>query len=85
MIFGVVADACTSMCFQPKLSCSGEAIKLVTFPPCAFIHASVDLAMVPAAQWHRELVTDLASESARLGKAQVSEKFRFLRRHRPCC
>jgi len=50
MIFGVVADACTSMCFQAKLSCSGEAIKLVTFPPCAFIHASVDLAMVPAAQ-----------------------------------
>ena len=31
----------------------------------------MDLAMMPTAERHRKLVTDLASERARLGKAQV--------------
>jgi hypothetical protein len=40
-------------------------------PPCAFIAAAVDLAMVNTAERHRELVADFATERARLGRAKM--------------
>ena len=40
-------------------------------PPSGFIPATVQLAMVPAAERDGELVADLAAERARLGKSQM--------------
>jgi hypothetical protein len=40
-------------------------------PPCGFIAAAVDLAMVNTAERHRELVTHLATERTRLRRAKM--------------
>jgi hypothetical protein len=40
-------------------------------PPCGFVAAPVHLAMVPAAEWNRELIADLAAECSTLRKAKV--------------
>src|SRR5262249_17322453 len=40
-------------------------------PPRALVAGAVHRAMMPAAEWDRELVADLAAERAGLGKSEV--------------
>ena len=40
-------------------------------PPCSFIAASVDLAVVATAQWNSEFIADLAIERPALRKSEV--------------
>ena len=55
----------------PQDAGDNSRINLSLSPPCGFIAAAVNLAMVPPTQRHRELVTDLAPESRRLREAQM--------------
>ena len=59
------------MCFEPERARDNGRIDLFLFPPRRFIAASVDLAMVSAAQRDGELVADLASEGAALRESEV--------------
>jgi len=59
------------MCAAPQDAGDNSRIDLSLSPPCGFIAAAVNLAMVPPTQRHRELVTDLAPESRRLREAQM--------------
>jgi hypothetical protein len=56
---------------NPQDAGDNSRINLSLSPPCGFIAAAVNFAMVPPTQRHRELVTNLAPESRRLRKAQV--------------
>ena len=56
---------------EPQDAGDNSRINLSLSPPCGFIAAAVNLAMVPPTQRHRELVTDLAPESRRLREAQM--------------
>ena len=56
---------------KPQDARDNPRINLSLSPPCGFIAAAVNLAMVPPTQRHRELVTDLAPESRRLREAQM--------------
>ena len=40
-------------------------------PPCSFVTTSMDFAVMSTAQWHRELITHLASEGSALCKSEV--------------
>jgi hypothetical protein len=59
------------MRFQPQhTGCDGR-IKACGFPPCGFVAAAVNLAMMSPAQRDRELVADLASQGSTLCEAQM--------------
>jgi hypothetical protein len=54
---------------KPQDAGDNSRINLSLSPPCGFIAAVVNLAMMPSTQRHRELVTDLAPESGtRMGR-----------------
>src|SRR6516162_5492048 len=55
----------------PKGCSNGERIDSLLVPPGAFIAAPVELAMVQPANWNAELVANLASHRALLGKLEV--------------
>jgi hypothetical protein len=55
----------------PQLSRHRGRIDLDLVPPGSFIAASVELAMMDAAQWDGELIADLASERARLRESEM--------------
>jgi hypothetical protein len=59
------------MHFEPQHAGHAGRIDPDIPPPCRFIAASMDLAMVPSAQRDSELIADLAFQRAALGKAQV--------------
>src|SRR5262249_49132941 len=40
-------------------------------PPCALVAGAVHRSMMPAAEWDRELIADLAAERTWLGKSEV--------------
>ena len=56
---------------KPQDTGDNSRINLRLGPPCGFIAAAVNLAMVPPTQRHRKLITDLAPESRRLREAQM--------------
>ena len=56
---------------SPQRLCGGKRIEAVARPPGPFVTDVVELPVMGAAQRHGELVTDLAAECSRLGKAQV--------------
>src|SRR6266403_3963044 len=56
---------------RPKLSCHFERGNLQVGPPRHFVAMAMQLMMVLAAQRHRELVADLASERPRLREFQM--------------
>ena len=53
--------------------CRGDAIRVDAepAPPCGFIASAVDLAMVSAAERHRELVAHFATERPRLRRPKM--------------
>src|SRR5262245_39623000 len=55
----------------PQVSCDPERLHRVLRPPCQFVSPHVQLAVMDAAERHRELVTDLASERGGLGKPKM--------------
>jgi hypothetical protein len=57
--------------FEPQRPSGDGWINPGVPPPCGFIAATVDLAMVPSAQRNGELIADLAPECPALGKAEV--------------
>jgi hypothetical protein len=59
------------MGYKPQRSCRGGRIEAELTPPPAFVAVTMQLAMMAAAQRHREFVADLAAKRAILRKAQV--------------
>src|ERR1700679_1376691 len=59
------------MGFEPQKSCRGFAVDAGCCPPGRLVATAMDLAMMAAAQRHRELVADLAAERTRLCKTQM--------------
>jgi hypothetical protein len=59
------------MRLQPKRAGLDGRIDSGRPPPIGFISTTVHLAMMAPAQWHRELIADLATERWGLRKAQV--------------
>ena len=57
--------------FEPERASTGHCINCGVRPPRHLIAATMNLAMVASAQRDREFVTDLSSESAALGEAEV--------------
>src|SRR5665213_1143228 len=56
---------------EPQLARCGRRIDLELAPPCGFIPAAMDFAMVSATQRDGELVADLASKRPALRKAEM--------------
>ena len=59
------------MASQPQRASRIGGVDTSISPPCGFVAALVHLAMVPAAEWNRELIADLAAECSTLRKAKV--------------
>ena len=59
------------MRFFPKAPRDFQGIHSMTVPPRAFIAGLVQLPMMPAAKWDRELIAHLQTNSSRLRKPQV--------------
>ena len=59
------------MCVEPQRASGHRRIDTGFPPPPGFIAAAMELAVVPSAQWHGELITDFAAERAGLCKAQM--------------
>jgi hypothetical protein len=59
------------MRFEPKRTGSGAGINAGLFPPCRLVATAVDLAMMAAAERHRKLIADLATQRAWLGKPKM--------------
>ena len=59
------------MRLEPKRAGRSDRINPGFLPPCSFIAATVDLAMVPSTQGDGELIADLAAERPALREAQV--------------
>ncbi len=59
------------MRFKPQRASSDSWINSGIPPPCDFIAAAVNLAMVPSTQWDGEFIADLAPECRGLRKSEV--------------
>ena len=59
------------MRLQPQRAGGGGRVDASLLPPGRFVAAAMDLAMMAAAERHRELVADLAAERPMLGEAQM--------------
>ena len=57
--------------FEPERTGAYVRIDAGTPPPCCFIAAAMDLAVVSSAQWDSKLVTHLAPERPALRKSQM--------------
>ena len=66
-----VAAATPALTFVPELLREGEGVEAHVVPPRSFVAGVMKLAMMGAADRDSELVTDLAAESLRLGKADM--------------
>ena len=58
----------SGVAFEPKGSGCNRRIDTNIFPPCCFIAAAMDLAMMIPAERNGELITDLAAEGLALGR-----------------
>ncbi len=56
---------------QPQYAGREGRINSDALPPRGFIAATMDLAMVSAAQWNGVLIADLSAECPALGKSEV--------------
>jgi hypothetical protein len=56
---------------QPEGASYGHRIKANLLPPCRFIAAAMNLAMMTAAERHGELIADLTAKRLLLSKAQM--------------
>ena len=55
----------------PELAGNLDRVKASLLPPRALVAGAVHRAVMPATEWDRELIADLAAERARLSKAEV--------------
>ena len=75
--FGACVDAFSPwggrqrMGLKPKRPGCSRRIGTGLLPPCRFVTAAMDFAMVSAAEWHGEFVAHLAAKRPILGKAQM--------------
>lgn len=69
--FGDGGGGCIEPCVLPQPVGNRQRINLDTPPPCDLCAMPVQFAVVDAAQRDSELITDLAAERPRLGKAQM--------------
>ena len=61
----------------PQVSRNGQWLKMMSGPPSNFITGPVKLPVVGSAHGHGELIADLPTERAKLGKAQVMGVWRY--------
>ena len=59
------------MCLAPQGVCYSEWINAGLCPPCCFVATSMNIAVMSSAQWHRELITHVASKRSALSKSEV--------------
>ena len=59
------------MGLEPESAGGDDWIRSQIPPPIEFIAAAVNFAVMPPAQWDRELVANFAPKSTALGKAQM--------------
>jgi hypothetical protein len=59
------------VCLAPQGVCDPERINLELFPPCCFVAASMNFAVMTTAQWDCEFITYLSSERSALCKSEV--------------
>ena len=59
------------MRFEPERAGSGGGNNASLFPPCRLVDTAMDLAMMAAAERHGELIADLATQRAWLGKPKM--------------
>ena len=59
------------MGFEPERPGCRRRIGTGLLPPCCFVTAAVNFAMVSAAEWHGEFVAHLPAQCPILGKAQM--------------
>jgi hypothetical protein len=59
------------MCVEPQRARGDRRIDTGLPPPCGFIAAAMDLAVVPSAKRHGELIAHLTAECAVLSEAQM--------------
>jgi hypothetical protein len=59
------------MGFAPIHARHAQSINPLTFPPCDFIAAPMELPVVTAAQWNSELVAYFAGQSAALRESEM--------------
>ena len=59
------------MALKPQHAGSRKRIYSGILPPRSFTTVAMELAVVRATEWHRELIADLAAERARLREAQM--------------
>lgn len=57
--------------FDPKFMRYCQSVDAGVLPPLSFVADAVDLAVMSAAEWYRELVADLEAEPARLREPQM--------------
>jgi hypothetical protein len=65
------SGAVCSAGFEPKIARLCQGIDTAPLPPCDFVGAIVDFAVVNPAQWYSELVADFPAEGAALREAKV--------------
>ena len=56
---------------RPQSMCRPEWLNAELCPPCCFVATSMNFAVMSTAQWHRELITHLASKRSALCKSEV--------------
>ena len=59
------------VCLAPQSVCYPEWVNAYLCPPCCFVAASMNFAVMSTAQWNRELITHLASQCSALCKSEV--------------
>src|SRR5262249_13099175 len=55
----------------PKFSREFERLNIEASPPSLFITSLMKLPVMPAAEWHRELIADFEAQGTWLGEAQM--------------
>ena len=59
------------MALKPQCACSYRGIDADVSPPPRFIATAMRLTMMAAAEWHGELIADLAAKCLSLGEPQM--------------
>jgi hypothetical protein len=57
------------MRFEPQRTGAGARINPRVLPPCRLVATAVDLAMMPAAEWHGKLIAHFTAKRPWLSKA----------------
>ena len=69
--FSATVTSCERVCLTPQGTCRAEWLNADLCPPCCFVATSMNFPVMSTAQWHRELITHLASKRSALCKSEV--------------